>query len=162
MNFEKSTGWKIPLIFCVIIIFIVACIYPIVKHKEYIPVLPQPLLERAKNTRLTLDGEDGKKWKNAIIEAASGFVSPEVKDGKLLHLIKLALASDNLEAASMTVIHISQLSAKESALNDIFEKAINECATLHWGIISIKGNNNPEKIRSYEIRLAEKWKECGQ
>ena len=74
MTDNRATGWKIPLLFCGVILSIVAVAALFRAHAPKPPAVPQALLNEAKGIRIDLESDpEGQSWKARIASAASGF-----------------------------------------------------------------------------------------
>lgn len=74
MNDNKATGWKIPLLFCGVVLAIVCIVSVFRGGKAAPPAVPAPLLRQAEAITIDLDADaEGKAWKARIASAASGF-----------------------------------------------------------------------------------------
>lgn len=88
MTDNRATGWKIPLLFCGVILSIVAVAALFRAHAPEPPAVPQALLNEAKGIRIDLESDpEGQSWKARIASAASGFSTQADKDGRLGEIV---------------------------------------------------------------------------
>ena len=88
MTDNRATGWKIPLLFCGVILSIVAVAALFRAHAPEPPAVPQALLKEAKGIRIDLESDpEGQSWKARIASAASGFSTQADKDGRLGEIV---------------------------------------------------------------------------
>ncbi|MFQ9869092.1 MAG: hypothetical protein ACLRWP_20800 [Bilophila wadsworthia] len=81
MTDNRATGWKIPLLFCGVILSIVA-VAALFRHTPEPPAVPQALLKEAKGIRIDLESDpEGQSWKARIASAASGFSTQAIRTG---------------------------------------------------------------------------------
>ena len=84
MTDNRATGWKIPLLFCGVILSIVAVAALFSGTRSRTARRPQALLKEAKGIRIDLESDpEGQSWKARIASAASGFSTQADKDGRL-------------------------------------------------------------------------------
>ena len=72
---EKSTGWKVPLLFCAVVILLVGALqlWRSATAPDVVP-LDATLLARADTFRIDLPADDrGRYYQKAITNAATGF-----------------------------------------------------------------------------------------
>lgn len=156
----KTTGWKIPLIFCGVIILIAVVGRLLLPSGQDLPEIPQSLLELAQNRKIDLDNPGGKDWKEQMVSAASGFAAPETKDYKLAAIIDSALAQKRFDAACAAAVLMRVQDDKNKALKKIFDRAVESCEDAPWAVFAIRGlGRQPEAADLTEI-LAGKWRHC--
>ena len=155
MAVEKATGWKVPLLFALCIIVVTGVIYLALPGEAPEPDLPGLLLQRAKATKVDLESGENSRWRDAIVDAASGFSSQDTKDVKLLALVRQALAEGNLDAACAAAGLIKGSDAGKLAREEIFAKAVTDCNTLQYGVFAVQGSEDAARV------LRQRWEECG-
>ena len=156
---QKSTGWKVPFLFCVVILALVYAA-SFLKKKPEIPELPQELMRIASATHLNLDNSDGKAWQTLIRDSAAGFQGNEIKDGKLAEILDAALASKRFDAACAAFIHIRDEKMREEKLKRIHTAAIKNCPNLQWSVFAIHSSRSQESIDQMSHELLARWHEC--
>lgn len=154
---EKSTGWKLPLLFTAGIIGVSAIIYQFLPREESRPALPSRLEERARETTIDLDSPQNGVWKDAIVNAASGFAPVDAKDEKLRRVILDAINWNKLDVACAGSALLKTESAREEAFEAILEAALSSCESVHFGVCALgTGKGGEERTK----RLKEKFYEC--
>lgn len=157
----KSTGWKIPLLFCGAVILLAVFIRILLPHGSPEPEFPPDLHELAKNLRIDLDNDkDGKAWKNRMVNAASGFISRDTKDRRLAAIIDDALSAEHFAAACAGTMLMENMTARRLSLAKIFEKAVDDCDTAPWAVFAIRGMGNVDEAIIMNKKLTEVWREC--
>lgn len=157
---KKSTGWRLPLLFCAVIIGVVSLIYLFLPKTQPSPDLPPAILEKARAMIISLDGPEGKLWQDRILDAATGFSSSEIKDQRLLQILDDAVTKKRLDVASAVQVHLHSWSAREQALNQIFSAGLTECETLPWCVLAISSQRKPERAESMQRELTSRWRKC--
>lgn len=156
----KATGWRIPLIFCAGVLAIGFLCFLIMPPKAQPPELPQTLLEKAGRITIDLDQPGSKVWKDAIVDAASGFAQPEAKDAKLAGIVAKAQAQNHYEAVCAAIVQIKNDDLRDKLLSDFLHEAMKTCATLPWGVFAVYGMKQAESAQNAAVELKQKWLQC--
>lgn len=154
MGAEKATGWRVPLLFSVGIAAVAGVIYLFLPGAPQPEELPTELVRRAEATRLDMDTERNRTWKDAILDAASGFAPQHAKDDKLLKLLRSALGEGNMDAAYAAAVQVRGHDAGELAKEEIFQAAMAQCATLAYGVYPARDHGGRAEA------LRKRWEEC--
>lgn len=158
---QKSAGWRVPILFCGIIL-IVVCALSLFKNKasDIADRLPPGLVDKARNSGLNMSTEENRKWQEKIIESASGFSSREDKDRRLLALVERALSENNFEAACASFSQMGRTDSRRLASDIIFRESIRKCDDLIWGVyVAVRDEDlSPDSPRTRE--LSRRWDEC--
>ena len=102
---EKSTGWKVPLLFCAVVILLVGALqlWRSATAPDVVP-LDATLLARADTFHIDLPADDrGRYYQKAITNAATGFQPRPQKDAALRTLFGLRSASFTVTADAANV-----------------------------------------------------------
>lgn len=157
---SKATGWKIPIIFCLVIIFLIGLAKLFLGRDPAELPVPPALLEKARSAHLNLDDEGGKEWKERIIQAASGFSDMGEKDRKLAAIALDALKKDRQDAAAAATVLIKDRAEKDMVLERIFSQAVNDCDKLPYAVFAVRGTVNRDSALSMLGILEKSWKKC--
>ena len=107
MTDNRATGWKIPLLFCGVILSIVAVAALFRAHAPEPPAVPQALLKEAKGIRIDLESDpEGQSWKARIASAASGFSTQADKDGRLGEIVLTTAENKRFDASCTAAVLI--------------------------------------------------------
>ena len=158
---QKATGWKVPLLFCGAILILVALGALLRTPPAGPPALPEALTARARALVIDLDTPEGRPWKERIVSAASGFVAPEVKTGRLIAVAAEAVAAGRLDAACAAAVQAQDEAGRDAAFAGIFEAALRECGTLPWAVFAVHGVRDPERAAALARDLTARWEACG-
>lgn len=158
---QKATGWKVPLLFCGVIVGVVALAAAWRTPPPRPPALPGPLVARARALAIDLEAPEGRPWKERIVRAASGFVPPEVKTERLARVAAEALAARRLDAACAAAVQVPDETRRDFTFEGIFHAAAEECGTLPWGVFAVHGVREPELAASLARALERRWRACG-
>jgi len=161
-NTQKATGWKIPIIFCAIILSLGCIGYILVPKERNMPPLPQALLDKAGATIIDLDNPGSRPWQDAIVDAASGFAPREVKDAKLAGIIKNALAEGRLDVACAAIVQIRDAKMRDALLDNILANALQDCSQMHWGVFAVASMADNDLATSQAQMLTQHWNECNR
>lgn len=155
---EKATGWKLPLLFCAIILLFVGIFRP---KKEDVSV-PEELQRRAEAIVIDLE-RDGRTWKEKIIAASGGFRSSEIKDLELERVIGEALENGRFDAACTAIVLVHDQEKKDVLLEGLYRKALQTCDTLPWAVFALKAMKDEQKRSECARQLWETWQGgCGK
>ena len=161
MNDNKATGWKIPLLFCGVVLAIVCIVSVFRGGKAAPPAVPAPLLRQAEAITIDLDADaEGKAWKARIASAASGFSAPQNKDANLKKIILTSLEEKRFDASCTATVLIRDDSLRDALLARILETASAECASLPWGVLAAHGMRDPNAQSAAHARLTREWGKC--
>lgn len=159
---KKATGWKIPLLFCVVILALVAVFSLFRPDRPKVPNLPSDLLQRAESTHLDLEKSGNQAWQEKIRDAASGFKDNDVKDAQLAQIALNALGQHLPEVAGAAVIHIKGEKVREQVLEAIHRKSLESCSALEWSVFAIYASSNQVNMDEWSNDLLNKWSSCKQ
>ena len=149
MTDNRATGWKIPLLFCGVILSIVAVAALFRAHAPEPPAVPQALLKEAKGIRIDLESDpEGQSWKARIASAASGFSTQADKDGRLGEIV-LTTAENKRDDG-----------LRDGLMRKIANAASADCASLPWGVFAMHGMRDPQTQAEASALLTQRWKEC--
>lgn len=154
---EKMTGWKAPLLFCALIAGLTNIAYQFFPASGK-PELPEILKTRARMTTIDLDSPENKVWKDALIEAASGFQERSVKDAKLQEALMKAIQAGKLEIACAGAAMLKTEKAREEADDWIMRAALASCESLHFGVCALRGKSSSVSERAR--LLTERFYQC--
>lgn len=157
---KKATGWKVPLLFCAIILGLVALASPWRTQRLAPPPLPQELLEEARKLVIDLDAPDARPWKERIVQAASGFAGREVKGRLLAGLAAEACAAGRLDVACAAGVQVADEAQRDTVFKGIFETAAQACSSLPWAVFAVHGARAPELAASLASALEKRWQVC--
>lgn len=159
---EKSTGWKVPLLFCAVVILLVGALqfWRSVTAPDVTP-LDASLLARADAFRIDLPADDrGRYYQKAIANAATGFQPRPQKDAALRALCETAIADNRFDAACTAVTLINDSGLRETLLDTLATSAAKDCATLPWGAFAAKAMRDPEHRSRTHTLLNRLWSQC--
>ena len=158
----KSTGWKVPLLFCLAVLIPVG-IAAIFMHKEA-PVLhvPESLMLAMRAERIDLAAtEEGRRWQSEITAAAGGFADAEEKDRKVRRVLDGAVAAGRFDAACTASVLLHDAERRDAALAFMAEQAVNRCEHLVWGGMAAAALQNAALRGQWEERLSQRVEACG-
>lgn len=154
MPANKTTGWKAPLLFMGAIAAVTAIIYVFMPGEPALQPLPAALEQKARETQIDMETEENKHWKDAMVDAASGFASQEGKDAKLLALARKALSQGNMSAACAIAVLIKGQEAANAAREGILQAALADCGRLHYGVFAVRDDEEMAE------RLKRRYEQC--
>lgn len=159
---EKSTGWKIPLLFCAVDILLVGALqlWRAAAAPDVTP-LDATLLARADDFRIDLPADErGRYYQKAITNAATGFQPRPQKDAALRALHDAAIAEERFDAACTAVALVGDQRLRETLLDTLATAAARRCDTLPWGAFAARGMRDPEhQDRTHQL-LNRLWANC--
>lgn len=133
MTDNRATGWKIPLLFCGVILSIVAVAALFRAHAPEPPAVPQALLKEAKGIRIDLESDpEGQSWKARIASAASGFSTQADKDGRLGEIVLTTAENKRFDASCTAAVLIRDDGLRDGLMRKIANAASADCASLPW------------------------------
>ena len=161
VNDNKATGWKIPLLFCGVVLGSV-CIVSLSRGGTATPpAVPASLLHRAEAIAIDLDADaEGKAWKARIASAAGGFSAAQTKDANLEKLILTALEARRFDASCTAAVLIRDDSLRDALFDRILETSAAECASLPWGVLAAHGMRDPNAQTAAHARLPRAGATC--
>lgn len=131
MTDNRATGWKIPLLFCGVILSIVAVAALFRAHAPEPPAVPQALLKEAKGIRIDLESDpEGQSWKARIASAASGFSTQADKDGRLGEIVLTTAENKRFDASCTAAVLIRDDGLRDGLMRKIANAASADCASL--------------------------------
>ena len=158
---QKSVGWRVPILFCGFILFVVGGL-SFLKNKtpDLADSLPPELIEKARNSGIDMNTAKNREWQERIIAAASGFSAREDKDRRLLAIVDAALSENNFEAACAAFSQMGRADSRQAASDRIFRESIKKCDDLIWGVYAAVRDEDfaPDNERARE--LGRRWEEC--
>lgn len=161
---EKSTGWKVPLLFCAVVILLAGAVW-IWRDATAPDVTPLEagITDRAGSFRIDLPADErGRYYQKAITNAATGFQPRPQKDAALRTLYETALADKRFDAACTAVTLIHDYDLRERLLDSMAAAAAEDCATLPWGAFAAKAMRDPEHRDKTHVLLNRIWAQCPQ
>lgn len=162
MTDTRATGWKIPLIFCGVVLGIVG-LFSLLRTEPavQVPEVPAPLLAQARAIVIDLNtAPEGSLWKERITAAGSGFASHADKDTKLAFVIRDAVARQRFDAACTAAVLVYDTPKRDAVLEETAQAAAGDCSTLPWGVMAAHGMRDPfVQARTHEM-LTERWNAC--
>lgn len=161
MTDNRATGWKIPLLFCGVILSVVGAAALFRTHAPEPPAVPETLLNEAKNIRIDLESDpEGHTWKARIASAASGFSTQADKDARLKELILTTLENKRFDASCTAAVLIRDDGLRDGLMRAIANTAAADCASLPWGVFAMHGMRDPQTQSELSELLTQRWKEC--
>ncbi len=158
---EKATGWRVPLLFCAVILCIVGVAAAFRDSFEPLYELPPELVEQARNIVISLDEPEGTHWKEKISSASSGFVARELKDSRLRLVVADALSQGRYDAACTAAVLIADDERRDAVFGMVFDSAVARCESLPWGVFAIRGACSPEQVEKWSAQINARWSLCG-
>ena len=136
----KATGWRLPLIFCAVILLIVAAVWGWRKVTAPPPLpIPQELLSLAAQSHINLDGDDeGRRYKEELIAAGRGFSPTYIKDQKIEAIALEALDKRRIDVAVTAVQVVRDGQKRDLLLKDLATACMEECSTLPWAVFAVR------------------------
>lgn len=158
---KRATGWKIPLLFCAVMLAAVALTAQLRKDDSPVPDVPAPLLEQAKAIVIDLSqSPEGQAWKEQISATAGGFVTRADKDVKIGILVRNALEQGHFDAACTAAVLMYNDHKRDEHLVLIADKALTQCENLPWGVMAAKGMTSTQQMAKTHLLLTEEWQRC--
>lgn len=158
---EKSTDWKIPLIFCGVIILLTMIIAPFTRQKQIPENIPPELLQKAISLKIDLHSKEKKEWSEQILAAASGFRAQSQKDLQLEQIVRTATENNQYDAAFAAIAHIRNRNLRENLAAQIFQKTERDCANLPWTIFALRIIGDMEQKKEMLKKINESYEQCG-
>ena len=162
MAVQKSTGWKVPLLFCLAVLIPVGIATLLTPKESPVLQVPEPLMQAMRTERIDLAAtEEGRRWQSEITSAAGGFADAEEKDRKVRRVLDAAVAAGRFDAACTASVLMHDAGRRDAALAFIAEEAAAQCAQLVWGGMAAAALHNADMRGTWEQRLSLRWRECG-
>ncbi|MBD5539438.1 MAG: GTP cyclohydrolase [Desulfovibrio sp.] len=158
---QKATGWKVPLLFCGAMLVLVALGALLRTPPAAPPELPPALVDKARALVIDLDTPGGRPWKERIVNAASGFVAPEVKAERLGAVAAEATAQGRLDAACAAAVQIEDEARRDAAFEGVFRATAASCASLPWAVFAVHGVRGRPLAEALAGELDARWRACG-
>ena len=162
MGDKRSTGWKVPLLFCAGVLVIVG-VTAFVRQEDMtkVPPLPAPLVEEAKAIHMNLDAtEEGRAWKEQISSTAGSFATRAERDVKLTVLIRTAAKAQRFDAACTAAVLMYNDHQRNGVLMDVAHQAMNDCATLPWAVMAAGGMRSQDMLTRLHEDITGRWESC--
>ncbi len=157
----RATGWKIPLIFCAVIIVCISIVSLFRDEKPLPPDIPAGLLQKAQAIHIDLAADpEGQDWKSRIASAAGGFSSPADKDTRLTGIIRRAIEEKRFDAACTAAVLIRDDEVRDGLMARIADTAAADCSTLPWGVLGLHGLRDPGRQSETAALLTQRWGLC--
>ena len=161
MTDNRATGWKIPLLFCGVILSIVAVTAFFRTHAPAPPAIPETLLDEAKGIRIDLESDpEGHAWKARIASASSGFSTQADKDARLREIVLTTVENRRFDASCTAAVLIRDDGIRDGLMRAIADTAAADCASLPWGVFAMHGMRDPQAQSELSGLLTQRWKEC--
>ncbi|MGN0009648.1 MAG: hypothetical protein ACI33N_08345 [Desulfovibrionaceae bacterium] len=163
MSDNKSTGWKVPLLFC-LGIGAVTALGILLRPPQELPELrvPPSLMQAMRARKIDLAAsEEGRRWQGEITAAAGGFADATEKDARILRVLDAALEAGRFDAACTASVLLHDAGRRDAALVHIAEAGAEQCPGLVWAGMAAAGLRSPELRRHWEEHLTRRWAECG-
>lgn len=157
---EKSSGWKIPLLFCTVVVAVVGIGSLVLSRFRQEPEFPKDLLVLAKQTTIDLNAPENGNWREAIINAASGFAPYEVKDDKLARVVSEALEAKRPDMAAAAVSQMRDGARKNGVLETIFFHTLKDCADAPRAPGLIRAMTDDVRAGALNDKLTVFWQYC--
>lgn len=163
MSDKRATGWKIPLLFCGIVLAAVVITSHLRQEKVDMAPIPAPLLEQTKAIHMNLEGdEDGKGWKELISKTAGAFVTRADKDVRLSILIRDAAKLQRFDAACTAAVLMYNDHQRDAVLLDVGKAALQDCGNLPWAVMASGGMKDPKILSSLHGEVTARWEACSK
>lgn len=157
----RATGWKIPLLFCIIMVAVVGLTAFLRTDNTPVPELPAPLFEQARAITIDLgQSPEGRAWKERISATAGGFVTRADKDIKITYLVHSAVEQQHFDAACTAAVLMYNDHKRDEALIHIAQSAMTQCATLPWAVMAAKGMKDKQNIITVHEHVSAEWQRC--
>lgn len=163
MRDTRATGWKVPLFFCAGMLCIVG-ITALLRHQNIdVPEVVEPLMQEARAIHMNLDAdEESRAWKEDISAVAGAFATRADKDMRIAALVRRATQAKRYDAACTAAVLMYNDHARDAALREVGQGALEECATLPWTVMAAKGVRDAATQAELHLLVNARWKECGK
>lgn len=163
MSDGRATGWKIPLLFCAVILGAVSITVVLRQEKVDVAPIPAALLQEAKAIHMNLDGnEDGKTWKERISSTAGAFATRAEKDIRLTALIRDAAEKRRFDAACTASVLMYNDHQRDAVLLEVSNAALQECKDLPWAVMASGGMTSAATLSALNKDITVRWEECAK
>lgn len=160
---KRATGWKIPLLFCGVVVAVVVVTSLLRQEKVDMTPIPAPLLEQAKAIHMNLEGdEDGKGWKELISKTAGAFATRADKDVRLTIVIKDAAKLHRFDAACTASVLMYNDHQRDAVLLEVGQTALQDCANLPWAVMASGGMKDPKTLAALHSEITTRWESCSR
>ena len=161
MTDNRATGWKIPLLFCGVILSIVAVAALFRAHAPEPPAVPQALLNEAKvSGSIWSPTPKGNHGKPASPPPQGGFSTQADKDGRLGEIVLTTAENKRFDASCTAAVLIRDDGLRDGLMRKIANAASADCASLPWGVFAMHGMRDPQAQAETSALLTQRWKEC--
>lgn len=160
---QKATGWKVPLIFCAVILLMAGAgwLYRKVTAPPPLPINAE-LLEYAAKTHFDLDAdEEGRKFKEELISASRGFSPAYAKDEKLAAVAGQAIDAGRMDVLVTAIGVIRDGDKRTKLLKLLASNSMKRCEDLPWAVFAAR-NLTHEYATAMELTstLNARYEEC--
>ncbi len=160
---QKATGWKVPLIFCAVILLMAGAgwLYRKVTAPPPLPINAE-LLEYAAKTHFDLDAdEEGRKFKEELISASRGFSPAYAKDEKLAAVAGQAIDAGRMDVLVTAIGVIRDGDRRTKLLKLLASNSMKRCEDLPWAVFAAR-NLTHEYATAMELTrtLNARYEEC--
>lgn len=159
---QKATGWKVPLIFCAVILVVVAVAWGYRKMTAPAPLpLRQELLTLAAEAHIDLDAdEEGRRYKEELIAAGRGFSPKYLKDEKVLAIAREALERGRVDV-TVTAVHVlNDTGRRDEILRLLAKRGLDDCAALPWAVFAVRNLQDYPLAVDYTNKLNPRYDMC--
>lgn len=159
---QKATGWKVPLIFCAVILVVVAVAWGYRKMTAPAPLpLRQELLTLAAEAHIDLDAdEEGRRYKEELISAGRGFSPKYLKDEKVLAIAREALERGRVDV-TVTAVHVlNDTGRRDEILRLLAKRGLDDCAALPWAVFAVRNLQDYPLAVDYTNKLNPRYDMC--
>lgn len=137
---QKATGWKVPLIFCAVILLLTGAgwLYRKVTAPPPLPINAE-LFDYASKAHFDLDAdEEGRKFKEELISAGRGFSPAYAKDEKIAAVAGQAIDAGRLDVLVTAIGVIRDGDRRTKLLKLLAPKAMERCEDLPWAVFAVR------------------------
>lgn len=159
---QKATGWKVPLLFCAVLLAIVAVTWGYRKMTAPAPLpLREELMTLAAQAHIDLDAdEEGRRYKEELIAAGRGFATKSMKDEKVLAIAREALDRGRADVAVTAVHVLNDTGRRDEILRLLARKGLDDCATLPWAVFAVRNLQDYPLAMDYTNKLNPRFDAC--
>lgn len=161
MSDKRATGWKIPLLFCGVVLALMAITSLLRQEKVDMTPIPALLLEEAKAIHMNLEAtEEGKAWKERISSTAGAFATRADKDVRLTALIHDAAEKRRFDAACTASVLMYNDHQRDAVLLNVGQTALAQCDDLPWAVMASGGMKDPKTLAGLHEDIVRRWEAC--
>lgn len=158
---ERSTGWKMPLLICLIVLLGVGVKYLLTADVPLTP-LPAPLVAEAKTFDIRADmNREGEMWMEQITTSSSGMAQKEGRDRAVELVARKALAMGRFSAACTAAAVMFHTDIRDTLLNDIGRAAAENRETLPWAVYATEGMAATQMREQLHQHIIARWQALG-